>query len=118
MTPAIPAAVTATVKLANGFGLSTTSRPPIPEPAMPPGSGTLRSAERRLRVQLSMVLRRKLYTKVALVPFHSPHALSLCHSCPITSNRESDFRSSSLYDVLFEPGVGVDESDLLGALLA
>jgi len=60
------AATTATPRLATGLGLSMMSRPPtsmpLPPPAAPnrPGSGRFRRAERRLRVQLSMVFCRRV----------------------------------------------------------
>jgi hypothetical protein len=59
---AIAVAVTATPKDVSGLGLSTISSPPMPDAAVPksPGSGTLRTAEIRLRNQPSVVLRRKL----------------------------------------------------------
>jgi len=59
---AIAVADTATARARSGLGLSIMSRPPIPLAAVPtsPESGMLSSAESRLRVQLSVVLRRKL----------------------------------------------------------
>lgn len=58
---AIAVAATATPRDVMGLGLSSMSRPPIPlaEPRRL-GSGTLRTAEMRLRNQPSVVLRRKL----------------------------------------------------------
>jgi hypothetical protein len=57
-TPAIPAAATAMPKLAQGDGESAISSDPIPGAleGSKPGSGMLRSAARRDRVQHSMVL--------------------------------------------------------------
>ena len=79
---AIAVAATATPRDMRGEGLSIMSRPPIPLAVAPtvPGSGMLRRAEMALRNQLSVVLRRKLYINVQLVPFHTPHADSFCHS--------------------------------------
>lgn len=59
---AIAVADTATARDSRGLGLSIMSRPPMPLAAVPmsPASGMLKSAESRLRVQLSVVLRRKL----------------------------------------------------------
>lgn len=59
---AIAVAATATPKDMSGDGLSIISRPPMPlaPDPMSPGSGTLSKAESILRVQLSVVLRRKL----------------------------------------------------------
>ena len=59
---AIAVADTATARARSGLGLSIMSRPPIPLAAGPmsPESGMLSTAESRLRVQLSVVLRRKL----------------------------------------------------------
>lgn len=59
-TPAMPAAATATPNEASGYGESTISRPPTPDPASTPGSGTLRSTLRRLLVHDSIVLRSTL----------------------------------------------------------
>jgi hypothetical protein len=57
-TPAIPAAATAMPKLAHGEGESAISSEPIPRTleGSRPGSGMLRRAARRDRVQHSMVL--------------------------------------------------------------
>lgn len=114
---AIAVAATATERDIRGLGLSMISRPPMPLTAVPinPGSGTLRSAERRLRVQLSVVFSRKLYTKVTLVPFQTPHADSFCHNCEMTSSRASDLRSSSLRGARGGAWVGVEELERLGA---
>jgi hypothetical protein len=59
---AMAVAATATLRDRRGEGLSIMSRPPMPlAPApMKPESGMLRSADSMLRVQLSVVLRRKL----------------------------------------------------------
>lgn len=59
---AMAVAATATPRDVNGFGLSSTSRPPMPLPAAPtsPGSGMLSSAEIRLLNQPSVVLSKKL----------------------------------------------------------
>ena len=56
--PAIPAAATATPRLAHGDGESAMSSIPVPRTpeGSKPGSGMLRSAARRDRVQHSMVL--------------------------------------------------------------
>jgi len=57
-TPAIPAAATAMPRLAHGDGESAISSTPVPKTpeGRRPGSGMLRSAARRDRVQHSMVL--------------------------------------------------------------
>lgn len=59
---AMAVAATATPRDIRGEGLSMISRPPMPLAEVPrrPGSGTLSSAESMLRVQLSVVLSRKL----------------------------------------------------------
>lgn len=58
---AMAVAATATPRDVSGLGLSSMSRPPMPLAAPSrPGSGTLRTAEMRLRNQPSVVLRRKL----------------------------------------------------------
>jgi hypothetical protein len=59
---AMAVAATATPSDVNGFGLSSTSRPPIPLPAAPtsPGSGMFSNAEIRLLNQPSVVFSRKL----------------------------------------------------------
>ena len=59
-TPAIPAAATATPSDARGYGESTISSPPTPEPTSRPGSGTLSSTLRRLLVHDSIVFRSRL----------------------------------------------------------
>lgn len=116
---AIAVAATATLKDRNGFGLSMMSSPPIPLAAVPmrPGSGTLSRAEMALRNQLSVVLSRKLYMNVQLAAFQTPQADSFCHSCPMTSRRESTFLRSSLVSARCGGRVGVCERDrLLGCL--
>lgn len=114
---AMAVAATATLKDISGDGLSMMSRPPIPLALVPmrPGSGTLRSAESMLRVQLSVVFNKKLYMKVTFVPFHTPHADSFCHSCAITSRRESAFLSSSFRGGACGARVGVISRDRLFA---
>lgn len=59
---AMALAVTATARDKSGLGLSIISRPPLPLVVLPtrPESGMLRSAESKLRVQLSVVFSRKL----------------------------------------------------------
>lgn len=59
---AMAVAATATESDRSGLGLSIMSSPPMPLAVAPimPGSGTLKMAERALRNQLSVVLRRKL----------------------------------------------------------
>lgn len=59
---AMALAATATARDVNGLGLSIMSSPPMPlaEAPISPGSGTLSNADNKLRVQLSVVLRRKL----------------------------------------------------------
>lgn len=99
-SPATPAATTAVPSDASGEGLSIMSRPPTlpPVPESKPGSGRLSTAEKRLRVQVSIVLRRTLYRNVTFVPFQTPQEPSRCHSCESTSSKESGRRSSSLYE--------------------
>jgi len=81
---ATPAEATATTRLAIGLGLSSTFNFPkfdgTAAGEINVGSGRLRIADRKLRVQVSIVLSNTLYTNVEFVPFHTPHALSFCHS--------------------------------------
>lgn len=95
-TPASPADMTAMARLAKGCELSATLAPPTPKRVNSPGSEMLNIAASKLLVQLSMVLRRTECRNDAFDPFHTPHAPSFCHSCEMTSRRESGRRSSSL----------------------
>lgn len=110
---AIAVAATATPRDVSGLGLSMMSSPPMPVAAVPnrPGSGTLSTAEIKLRNQPSVVLSRKLYMKVQFVPFQTPHADSFCHSWAITSRRESGRFRSSLRTVDGGGRVGVEERE-------
>ena len=114
---AMAVAATATPSDMRGEGLSIISRPPMPLAEVPrrPGSGTLSRAESMLRVQLSVVLSRKLYTNVTFVPFHTPHADSFCQSWAMTSSRESAFLSSSFRSAGGGADVGVLSRERLGA---
>lgn len=95
-SPAIAAAPTAIPRDDQGYGESTISRPP---PSIPttPGSGALKTAERKLLAQFSKVLSKALYMNVEFDPFHTPHAPSFDHNWPIISRTESErFRVSWL----------------------
>ncbi len=88
-TPAIAAAPMAMPSDDHGYGESITSSPAA-NPPTSPGSGALRTAERKLLAQFSNVRSRALYINVAFVPFHTPHTPSFVHNAPITSNSESE----------------------------
>jgi len=90
--PAIAAAPTAIPNDDHGYGESITSRP---TPPIIPESGALNTADRKLRAQSSKVLSNALYMNVEFVPFHTPHAPSFVHNCPITSSTESGRLSTS-----------------------
>jgi len=51
--------------------------------------------------------------KVQFVPFHTPHADSFCHNCPMTSSKESGRLRSSLRAADGGGRVGVREGDRL-----
>lgn len=87
--PAIAAAPTAIPRDDQGYGESTMS---IPPPMMPPipGSGALKTAERKLLAQFSNVRSKALYMNVEFDPFHTPHAPSFDHNWPIVSSMESE----------------------------
>src|ERR1700760_2160366 len=91
--PAIAAAVTTTLKLAIGLGESRIEGPlPLLTPSAAlssVGSGMSRSAERQLRVHVSIVFNNTPYMKVEFVPFQTPNADSLFQSCEMTSTIES-----------------------------
>lgn len=60
-----------------------------------PGSGALKTAERKLLAQFSKVRSKALYMNVEFVPFHTPHAPSFVHNWPNISRTESErFRVS------------------------
>ena len=88
MIPAMPAALTAAMRLAKGEGEERMSRPPMADGMgikyggcdcanESPGSGMARTAQRRDRTNEAMVLRRTEWMKVLLVPFQIPQAPSV-----------------------------------------
>ena len=81
ITPAKPAAETATASEANGEGEDSISRPPAYESdgfavKESPGSGSAMNAEKNDRTKEVMVDRRIEWMKVLLVPFHIPQGPS------------------------------------------
>lgn len=121
---ATPAAPTATITLAIGFGLSSILMLPAGEPITKSvASGRSSMADSKLLVHVSIVFNNTLYTKVLFVPFHTPHTPSFDHNCESTSISESFLRSSIACKcedgVAFEcvDGVGVADNERLGNLL-
>jgi hypothetical protein len=86
----VTAAAAATSKEAQGYGDAMSTRRSML--SLTPRSGTLNTALRKLLDQFSNRDCKTVYRKVAFAPFHTPHAPSLCHSCPMTSIIASDRR--------------------------
>ena len=83
ITPATPAAETATAKEARGDGDESMSRPPVSEVGPnavevkdSPGSGSASKAEKNDRMKAVIVESNIEWTNVLFVPFHIPHAPS------------------------------------------
>lgn len=86
----VTAAAAATNNEAQGYGdAMSTTRSML---SLTPRSGTFKTALRKLLDQFSSKDCRTVYRKVAFAPFHTPHAPSLCHSCPMTSRIASGRR--------------------------
>lgn len=114
----VTAAAAATNNEAQGYGdAMSTTRSML---SFTPRSGTLKTALKKLLDQFSSRDCKTVYRKVAFAPFHTPHAPSLCHSCPMTSRMASGrrrFKKCSGRTISFFGVVGDCRGDSVRRLL-
>ena len=112
--PATAAAATAIDSEARGEGESMISSPPTPGvPDVRPGSGIFSKAASMLRIQVSIVRRRRVWRNVTFVPFQVPHEPSRVQSWEMTSVREAGLRRRRRWEGWLSLGLsgGIREED-------